>query len=317
LNRYVWRLALATKKVGDAVIGYTALFFLWLLGRFPAESAINFAGRAARVVGPISGRNRVALDNLRRAFPEKPEAEIRKICSDMWEHMGRLAAEYIFIADLFDYDRHTRTGKHIEVIGDDLFIKVAGENKPHIIFTGHLGNFELLPIAGNTFGMPVTALFRAPNNKYIANYIFRTRKDTMAGLLASRAGAAIELARILERGGHIGMLVDQKFRKGEKTTFFGRPCRTSPLLPKLARHYECDVYPTRCVRLPDNRYRLEIEDKLELPRDAEGHVDINRTCQLLNDTIERWVREDPAQWMWFHKRWSKEGKRKRTFFRPV
>lgn len=317
MNRYVWRLAVAIKRVAEFVIGHIALFLLWLLGLFPAEKAINFAGRAARLVGPLSGRNRVALKNLRKAFPEKPEAEIRKICSDMWDHMGRLAAEYIFITDLFDYDRHTRTGKHIDVNGDDLFIKIAAEQKPHIIFTGHLGNFELLPIAGNTFGMPVTALFRAPNNKYIANYIFRTRKDSMAGLLASRAGAAIELARILERGGSIGMLVDQKFRKGELTTFFGRPCKTSPLLPKLARHYECDVYPTRCIRLPGNRFRLEIEEKMDLPRDSEGHIDINRSCQLLNDTVERWVREDPAQWMWFHKRWSRALVRPPSFFHPL
>ena len=28
------------------------------------------------------------------------------------------------------------------------------------------------------------------------------------------------------------------------------------------------------------------------------------TAQLLNDVAERWIREDPAQWMWFHKRWN-------------
>ena len=47
------------------------------------------------------------------------------------------------------------------------------------------------------------------------------------------------------------------------TTFFGRPCETSPLVPKLARQFECDVYPARCKRLPGNRYRLELEEKLD------------------------------------------------------
>ena len=46
-----------------------------------------------------------------------------------------------------------------------------------------------------------------------------------------------------------------------------------------------------------------IEPKLDLPRLDNGRVDINATAQLLNDVVERWVREDPGQWMWFHKRW--------------
>ena len=48
------------------------------------------------------------------------------------------------------------------------------------------------------------------------------------------------------------------------------------------------------MRLPGNRFRLEIEDKLTLPRSAGGSVDVHGTTQLLNDVVERWVREDPA-----------------------
>jgi KDO2-lipid IV(A) lauroyltransferase len=50
-----------------------------------------------------------------------------------------------------------------------------------------------------------------------------------------------------------------------------------------------------------------------LPRDTEGRVDATATAQLLNDVVERWVREDPGQWMWFHKRWglSKRERRRR------
>jgi KDO2-lipid IV(A) lauroyltransferase len=79
----------------------------------------------------------------------------------------------------------------------------------------------------------------------------------------------------------------------------------------LARHYNCDVYPARCVRLPGNRFRLEIEDKLTLPRNESGSVDVPATTQLLADVVERWVREDPGQWMWFHKRWEISGRRRR------
>jgi KDO2-lipid IV(A) lauroyltransferase len=284
-------------------VAQLAMGALWLCRRLPPESALALADRTARRLGPLFGRHRVALSNLRAAFPEKPEKEIETIASDMWGNMARLAVEYIYLRDLFDYDPEAAEPGRVEVVGKEIFARLRDEKKPHIFFTAHLGNFELLPVAATSFDLPVTVLFRAPNNPYLAEYILSTRRSSMGGLLASRAGAAFQLARILEEGGNVGVLVDQKFKRGIHTTFFGRPCRTSPLLPKLARQFDCDVYPARSVRLPGNRFRLIIEDKLELPRTAEGVVDATATAQLLNDVVERWVREDPGQWMWFHKRW--------------
>jgi KDO2-lipid IV(A) lauroyltransferase len=312
LNRFVTKYAVKLNTAKDWLIAQVALSILAVLRLLPPDKALNFADRTARRIGPLVGRNRVALDNLRKAYPKKSEAEIQTIASDMWGNMARLAAEYIFLDTIFDYDPEATTPGRIEVSGIEHFVKIAGEQKPHIIFTGHLGNFELLPIAGATYGMEVTSMFRPPNNRFIADYILSTRKTKMGGLLASKSGAALSLARILERGGNIGVLVDQKFMNGLRTTFFGRPCETSPLLPKLVRQYDCDVYPARCIRLPGNRYRLEIENKLELPRDPDGSVSVYPTAQLLNDVVERWVREDPGQWMWFHKRWSlSKGRRAR------
>ena len=285
------------------LVAQLALGALGLIRLLPPDRALAFADRAARRIGPWFGRHRIAVGNLRLAFPEKSEQEVQAIASDMWGNMARLAGEYVFLDRLFDYDPDSPVTGRVEVIGKELFGRLREERKPHIFFTGHLGNFELLPVAGAAYDLPVTALFRAPNNPYIAKYVFRTRAESMGELLASRAGAAFALARILERGGNVGMLVDQKFRRGVRTTFFGRPCLTSPLLAKLARQFECDVYPAHAIRLPGNRFRLHMHDRLELPRDASGRVDVQATCQLLNDTVEQWVREDPGQWMWFHKRW--------------
>lgn len=299
----LYRLSLILRQVNYWLTAQVALAAMRLLRLLPADKAIGFADRTARRLGPLVGRHRVALDNLRQAYPEKSEAEIRAIASDMWGNMARLAAEYVFLDSLFDFDIHASTQGRVEVDGIPLFEKIAGEDRPHILFTGHLGNFELLPIAGAAYGMKVTSLFRPPNNPYIADYIHSTRRSTMGGLIASRAGVSFTLARILDNNGTIGVLVDQKFVNGLPTTFFGRPCETSPLLPKLARQYDCDVYPARCIRLPGNRFRLVIEPKLELPRLETGRIDVHATAQLLNDVVERWVREDPGQWMWFHKRW--------------
>ena len=58
---------------------------------------MDFAGRMARRLGPLSGRHGIALDNLRLAYPELDESRRREIALDMWENMARLGAEYIFL----------------------------------------------------------------------------------------------------------------------------------------------------------------------------------------------------------------------------
>lgn len=292
------------RKANYWLIAQAAMAIMALLRRLPADRALNFADRTARRVGPWFGRHRTALDNLRRAYPEKSQAEIETIASDMWGNMARLAAEYLFLDQLFDYDPEGQKPGRIEVEGIENFLEMAArKGKPHIIFTGHLGNFELLPVAAATFGMDVTALFRPPNNPYIARYILSTRRSAMGGLLPSGRGSALALGAILSQGGNIGVLVDQKFDDGVFTTFFGRPCVTNPLVPILARRYDAEVYPARCIRLPGNRYRLEIGGRLELARRADGEIDVQAVAQQLTDVVEGWVREHPGQWMWFHKRW--------------
>ncbi|HEV7416365.1 MAG TPA: lipid A biosynthesis lauroyl acyltransferase, partial [Tianweitania sediminis] len=285
------------------LIAQLAFGLMAVLRLVPADSALTFTDKAARTLGPLSGRHRVALDNLRQAYPDKSAEEHEAIARAMWGNMGRLAAEYIFLDRLFDYDPERPGSGRVDVVGADIFRRLHEEKKARLFFTGHLGNFEFLPIAASTFGLEMTSMFRPPNNPYIADYVFRRRSGAMGALLASRRGVAFTVARILENEGNVGVLVDQHFSHGVPTTFFGRACESSPLVAKLTRNYNCDVHPARCVRLPNNRYRLEIQEAITIPRGPDGRVDVPATTQLLNDIAEGWVREDPGQWMWFHKRW--------------
>ncbi|MBB3949516.1 lipid A biosynthesis lauroyl acyltransferase [Aureimonas jatrophae] len=296
-----WKLQ---KKARNYLVAQVLFAILALLRRFPAERGLALADRLARWIGPWTPRHRLAVANLRAAYPDRSDAWIQATAVSNWGQMGRVAAEYVFLDALFDFDPSQPAGTgRIEVEGIEIFEALRDSTRPTIFFTAHSGCFELLPICAATFGLEVTALFRQPNNRYIAREVQRTRRTNSGKLVPSKAGAAWALAGVLQRGGHVGMLVDQKFAKGRLGTFFGRPCRTNPLLAKLARQFDCDVHPARSIRLPDGRYRLELKPKLELPRDPSGDIDIDATCQLLNDVVEAWVREHPEQWMWFHRRW--------------
>ncbi|PPJ46524.1 lipid A biosynthesis lauroyl acyltransferase [Rhizobium sp. KAs_5_22] len=304
MKLFITRLVLASRRFSQWAVAQFAFGFLTLLKIFPADPAINFADRLMRYLGPKTSRHRLMLTNLRNAFPEKGEAEIEAIALGSWGHMGRLAAEYVFLDRLFDFDPEKPGQGRIEVSGIPLFLDLRDNPRPFIVFSAHTGNFELLPVAGAAFGLYVTVLFRPPNNPYIGEKVFEFRAKRMGKLVPSHAGSSFALARQLENGGGVGVLVDQKFKKGVSTKFFGRDVKTNPLLAKLARQFDCDVYPARCIRLPGNRFRLEIEPRVELPRNAAGQLDVTATAQLLNNKVETWVREFPEQWLWYHDRWS-------------
>lgn len=304
MKLFITRIVLASRRFRQWLIAQLAFGFLNFLKLFPADGGIRFADWLMRKVGPHMRRHTLMLTNLHNAFPEKSEDEVQAIAAASWGSMGRLAAEYVFLDRLFDFDPANEQPGRIEVSGIPIFLELRDNPRPFIVFTAHTGNFELLPVASAAFGLNVTVLFRPPNNPYVAKKVFDFRAKRMGHLVPSHAGSSFALARQLDDGGSVGVLVDQKFRKGLRTKFFGRDVKTNPLLPKLVRQFDCEVYPARCIRLPNNRYRLEIEPKMELPRTEAGALDLPATAQMMNDKVESWVRENPEQWLWYHDRWN-------------
>jgi len=260
-------------------------------------------GAIARRLGPLLPQHRIGLANLRAAFPGKSEAEIRAILAGAWENIGRLGAEYPHLGQLFDYDHYSGEIGRIEVDGIEHFIALAEDGKPALIFSAHLANWELPPICAARYGLDSTVVFRPPNEPAAAHVLHEIRSQTMGGLEAARQGAAFAMRGVLERGGHLGMLIDQHFTRGVTVDFLGRPAFTNPIMGKFARAFDCPVHGVRVIRLPAGRFRLQLTPALDLPRDAEGLVDVQGAMQAMTRVVEDWVREHPEQWLWMHRRW--------------
>ncbi len=287
----------------DRLLGRLVKYLLAVLRRTDPDRASDFCGAVARRLGPLVPAHRVGRANLRAAFPEKDDAWISETLRGAWENLGRVAGEYVHLGTLWDYDiAHPNTGR---IVTDDapLFVAMRDDGKPALCFAAHLGNWELPAVMAAAHDMPSAVLYRMPNNKAVAREISRIRAPLMGRLIRSRAQAPLEMAAALERGEHLGMLVDQRFSRGVDVTFFGRHCKANPSIARLARQFDCPVVGIRVIRLPDHRFRIAAEGPFELPRDAAGRVDVQRSTQLITSVIERWVRENPDQWLWFHRRW--------------
>jgi KDO2-lipid IV(A) lauroyltransferase len=291
------------RNARDWVLAQFFFGFIAVLKLFPADSAIWFVSEAAKGLGMWYPRTKLARENLKLAFPEKSDEEIEQILHDMWRNLGRVAAEYVYLDEIFDFDEEDQSKGRVEIAGAENFESLKALDGPAVCFTGHTGNWEILPIGAAAYGLNITALFRPPNNQYMAKRVLSARTTSMGHLVPSKAGASWALAHVMDEGGKVGVLVDQFFARGVEVEFLGRQTMANPLLAKLARQYDCPVYPARCVRLPGGRFRLEIEKPLKIPKNANGSVDVTQLTQDVNDCVAKWVREKPEQWLWLHKRW--------------
>ncbi|MDJ0614365.1 MAG: lipid A biosynthesis lauroyl acyltransferase, partial [Rhizobiaceae bacterium] len=208
------KLVIALRNARDWVIAQVFFAFLAILKLFPADGAIWFVSEAARGLGMLYPRTKLARANLKLAFPEKPDEEIESILKEMWANLGRIAAEYVYLDKIFDINETNPELGRVEVVGVEHFESIKEHDGPVICFTGHTGNWELLPIASAAYGLNITALFRPPNNKYIAERVLAARTTNMGHLVPSKVGASWSLANVLEDSGTVGMLVDQFFVRG-------------------------------------------------------------------------------------------------------
>ncbi|MGH6664485.1 MAG: lipid A biosynthesis lauroyl acyltransferase [Pseudolabrys sp.] len=297
----------ALKRAGDAVIGMIALGLIHLLRLTNPDWLSDTAAAAMRRVGPWLRENDIARGQIAAAFPDKSPADVEQILRGSWENLGRMGAEFIHLDRLWDYQSPDKPGR-FDIAPHDLegFFRLAEDGKPALIFAAHLGNWELPAISAHSYGVDSALLYRGPNIAAIDRWITQTRTELMGRLIPTGLGAPVELAEALERGAHVGMLVDQYYVRGVPVTFFGRPTRANPLIARLARHVDCPIHGVRLIRLPGHRYRGDITEAIAPARDAGGKMDIAGTMQIIMNVVEGWVREHPEQWLWQHRRWRPE-----------
>lgn len=306
VKRTVRRLRRGAKRSGDAVIGAIAIGLLKLVRLADPDRAANAAGRILRLIGPLLPEHRTARANLTAAFPEKGAPEIATILGGAWDNLGRTGAEFAHLDRLWDYDAdNSGRPSRIEIGAADVerFKQLLNDGKPALIFAAHLANWELPAICAATYGLDSAVLYRRPNIAALNRWIGETRANSMGSLIATGLDAPVKIAEALERGAHVGMLVDQYYDRGVPVQFFGRRTKANPLLARLAQHFDCPIHGTRIVRLPDNRFRAELSDEISPARDAQGRIDIAATTQRIMAVIEGWIREHPEQWLWQHRRW--------------
>lgn len=270
---------------------------------WPVDLNLGAAALLGDVMYAVDRKHRErALGNLRRSFPEMPERQRREMARHSMRHLFMLFVEVLFTTRLVRIDtwtHHAELENFRETLG--LMLK---KHQGLIMLTGHYGNWEILGYILATLGFETTSVARPLDNPYVNEWLLGVREKKGQRILAKK-GATAEIPAILEKGGAVGFIADQNAgSKGIFVNFFGRKASTYKSIALLAIQYNVPVIIGYARRVNERfHYRIGTQDVI-YPKDWEAQDDpVRYITQRYTSAIEAFVREDPSQYLWVHRRW--------------
>ena len=272
-----------------------------LLRRLSPERASNLGSWVMRRIGPLLSQHKVALDNIRNAFPQWDEEGVRKTALQAWENMGRTAGELAHLHNIPPYVKDSR----IVVKNPEQLDAIEKSQSGAVFISGHFANWEVMAAAICNRPVDCLVTYRAINNPYIDRRLNKIRHDYGIGVLTPKGLGTRSLMTALKAGRSVALLNDQKFREGLAIPFFGKEAMTAPGPARLAMKYKVPIVPVSTIRTGPARFCVTIHQPI-IPRDTgDTAKDIRNTVTEITKFIEARVREAPGQWFWMHRRWPK------------
>ena len=273
----------------------------------PHQASRTLGGALGALAGRLDRRRRrIADTNLAGAFPGLSADERLRITRACFRHFG---ASFCDALSSLRFDGPELLSR-LELVGWENFARAAeignlkGGGKGTIVLGSHFGNWEVLPAAIAITVGPMSLVGRRADNPHFDRVIRRLR--TRYGNLAlDKRGTVREMFRLLDRGGRLGLLIDQRVRaeEGVDVPFFGRPALTSPIVARLSQRTGAAVVPVFGEELAGGRYRVEALAPIPPPL-PETVDDVTLTRRYLAILEER-TRERPELWLWLHDRWKR------------
>lgn len=289
------------RRLRRFLVYYLYEFLFVLLQIMPekcAYASLEFLASLAYLL--VAKQRKIVLKNLATGLPELDEKQRRHIAKQMYRHLARNAVEFARFRKIRDSGRFEEL---IKFNNREYIEKVASMGKGALVLTAHLGNWELLAAKFVYDEYKVSVLARKASFQKYENLLDRMRR--IAGVDAVDRDNIREILRRLQQGHFIGILSDHDIPKldGVFVNFLGKPAYTPTGIVTLSMKTGVPILPVFIIRQKDSRHIINVEPPMDLVRTGDKKHDLNINTQRYTEIIEKYVRQYPEQWMWFHNRW--------------
>ncbi len=281
-------------------IYYVARICTFLIYLLP----IKFASKLADFLGKL-GYNifekakRETLKNLRAAFKDKSDKEIREIAKGVFSNVARNITDYISISKITKINIDSWIRPH----GLEKVDKALALGRGLIALTAHFGNWEFVGVYLKAKGYEGAVIARKIYFYKYNDYLIRLRLMHDITTLY-RDGSPKEALRLLRENKILGVLADQDIDSidGVFVNFFGRQAYTPTAPVKIAMVNGTPILPCYMIRKKD-KYDFIIEDPIYVEKGKREEDAVRFYTQKWTDVLESYIRRYPEQWVWMHSRW--------------
>lgn len=263
------------------VLRALAIFAGWLMSNLPSSKLFH------------------TIDtNLILAYPEMPEQERLTLVRQVIRHQCLTAIES---AKCWAMPPQWSIKQIHTVHNQEILTEALANPKGMLAIVPHLGTWEMMNAWLNQFGSP-TIMYKPVKGQKANAFVLSGRQRLNATLVPTDGTGVKAIFKTLKEGGFSIILPDHvpDPSGGVVVPFFGIPCLSSTLSPKLASKTGCALIGLTCVRRDDGEGFDIYCDALNNP--DLYHKDMAIATQALNDEIATMVNRFPYQYMWGYRR---------------
>ncbi len=260
--------------------------------------ALGLARIAKLVDRQHSASARVLLDQAFGAGLDPARRE--ELVLAAWRHLFELTLED---ARFNERVLGPRLLEHFEVEMCDDARRILEQRIGGLVIVPHVGMWEAMPAVGTALGFrPTYVVSRPPRNRPLSRFAQRVREERGYRLL-HRHGAIESVTKVVQAGGYVGLMLDQRARgKTVLAPFFGRSAHCERSIAVLVRRLRKPVLSAACYRTSRPFHYRVVLPRVIWPEDFPDSSP-ETVATAINHELERLIHAAPEQYFWLHDRY--------------
>ncbi len=247
----------------------------------------------------IGYRKKVVKSNLNLVFPEKSEQEIKDITKKFYHHLCDMMVESIKSLSISEKELKKRyVFTNVEEIH-----KIEKQNKSIVLMCAHYGSWEWIFILQKYVNHKGYAVYKRLENKYFDALIKRIRAKYDTQLITTKE-TVFKLGAAKKRGELTinGFVADQSpkpWKAFHWNEFMGIKVPIITGAEMLAKKLDMAVVFFSVKRIKRGFYETTFKTITLHPNEYKDY----EISDLFIKYVEDQIKEDPAYYLWTHKRW--------------
>jgi KDO2-lipid IV(A) lauroyltransferase len=282
------------------ILFYIVFAFFWLIALLPLKILYLFSDLIFVLSYYLfSYRKRVVMQNLKNAFPDKTETELKTLAKKFYRHFYEIIFETLKLIHISP----EKLAQRIKLKNPELLEDLYQKKISVIAVFGHYNNWEW--IQGINLNIPhhTLAIYKPLNNKYFNKYVIKLRSKFGVELISMRQ----TLRSMLEysKNGKLtltGFLADQSPVWEEVqywTIFLNQQTPVYLGIEKMALKTGQAVVYFYERKISRGYYEVEVIKLFDNPNETSPYQITERHLRLLEEIITA----QPEYWLWTHRRW--------------